>query len=66
MSNLTILLTKTTAAHDEVALSYYSVRGLYFLGVAFAASIFTANKAYVKYFLDAPNNSSSFGFLFSI
>ena len=28
---ITILLTKTTAAQNEVALSYYRLRGLYFL-----------------------------------
>ena len=33
---LTILLTKTTAAQKEDALSYYKVRGLYFLAVVFA------------------------------
>ena len=33
----TVLLTKTTAAQNEVALSYLSVRGLYFLAVVFAA-----------------------------
>ena len=36
----TILLTKTTAAQNEVALSYHKVRGLYFLGVVFVRSIF--------------------------
>ena len=34
-----ILFTKTTAAHDEVALSDYKARGLYFLAVIFAATI---------------------------
>ena len=38
-SILYILLTKTTAAQNEVALSYYSVRGLSFLAVAFAATL---------------------------
>ena len=38
-SMLHILLTKTTAAQNEVALSYYRVRGLYFLAVAFAATL---------------------------
>ena len=33
------LLTKTTAAQNEVALSYDRVRGLYFLAVVFAATI---------------------------
>ena len=34
-----ILLTKTTAARKGVALSYHSVRGLYFLAVVFVRSI---------------------------
>ena len=34
-----ILLTKTTAAQNEVALSYHEVRGLYFLAGVFAATI---------------------------
>ena len=34
-----ILLTKTTAGQNEVALSYHNVRGLYFLTVAFVATI---------------------------
>ena len=33
------LLTKTTAAQNEVALSYYKVRGLYFVGVVFAVTV---------------------------
>ena len=33
-----ILLTKTTAAQNEDALSYYTVRGLYFLAVIFVRS----------------------------
>ena len=36
----TILLTKTTAAQNEVALCYHSVRGLYFLAVISAAAIY--------------------------
>ena len=36
-----ILLTKTTAAQNEVALSYHKVRGLYFLAVVFVRSIVT-------------------------
>ena len=36
---LTILLTKTTAAQNEVALSYHKVRGLYFLAVVSVRSI---------------------------
>ena len=34
----TLLLTKTTAAQNEVALSYRRVYGLYFLTVVFAAT----------------------------
>ena len=37
---LTILLTKTIAAQNEVALSYHKVRGLYFLAVVFVRSIY--------------------------
>ena len=36
---LFILLTKTTAAQNGVALSYHKVRGLYFLAVVFMRSI---------------------------
>ena len=35
----TILLTKTTAAQNEVALSYHKVRGVYFLAVVFVRTI---------------------------
>ena len=34
-----MLLTKTTAAQTKDALSYYRVRGLYFLAVIFVATI---------------------------
>ena len=34
-----IFPTKTTAAQNEVALSYHKVRGLYFLAVVFEATI---------------------------
>ena len=34
-----ILLTKTTAAQSEDALTYDRMRGLYFLAVVFAATI---------------------------
>ena len=34
-----MLLTKTTAAQNDVALSYHRVRGLYFPAVIFAATI---------------------------
>ena len=39
VDNTDILLTKTTAARNGVALSYHSVRGLYFLAVVFVRSI---------------------------
>ena len=40
MDRWTIIhLAKTTAAQNEVALSYRSVRGLYFLAVVFVRSI---------------------------
>ena len=34
-----ILLIKTTAAQNEVALSYHKLRGLYFLAVVYATNI---------------------------
>ena len=37
--NVTIHLTKTTAAQNEVELGYRSVRGLYFLAIVFVRSI---------------------------
>ena len=37
---LTILLTKTIAAQNKVALSYHKVRGLYLLAVVFVRSIY--------------------------
>ena len=39
----TILLTKTTAEQNEVALSYHKVRGLYFLAIVFVRSIYEAS-----------------------
>ena len=36
---LLLLLTKTTAAQNDVALSYHILRGLYFLAVVFAATV---------------------------
>ena len=36
-----ILLTKTTAAQNEVALGYHRLRGLYFLAVVFVTTIYT-------------------------
>ena len=38
-----IILTKTTAAQNEVALSYHRVRGLYFQAVVFEATIDDVN-----------------------
>ena len=38
-SDIFIHLTKTTAAQNEVALSYHSVRRLYFLAVVFVTNI---------------------------
>ena len=40
LESSTILLTKTTAAQNEVALSYHKVRGLYFLVVVSVRSIY--------------------------
>ena len=37
-----MLLTEATAAQNEVALSYYRVRGLYFLADIFAVTIISA------------------------
>ena len=39
MRLFTIFFTKTAAAQNEVAFSYHSVRGLYFLPVVSAATI---------------------------
>ena len=44
-----IHLTKTTAAQNEVALSYRSMRGLYFLAVVFVRSIDKAVKGNEMY-----------------
>ena len=38
-TGICILLTKTTAAQNEVALSYHNVHGLYFLAVVFVTTI---------------------------
>ena len=38
-SRCTIIPTKTTASQNDVALSYYRVRGLYFLAAVFVATI---------------------------
>ena len=43
MRDAIILHTKTIAVQNDVALSYHSVRGLYFLGVAVAAIIITVH-----------------------
>ena len=34
-----VFLTKITAEHNEVELSYHNVRGLYFVAVIFGATI---------------------------
>ena len=47
-SYLYILLTKITAAQNEVALSYHRVRGLYFLAVVFSATIAQFNFQFYK------------------
>ena len=39
MSIIYRLLTKITAAQNEVALTYHRVRGLYFLAVIFGATV---------------------------
>ena len=44
---VTIHLTKTTAAQNDVALSYGSLRGLYFLAVIFVRSIVTMKYEYI-------------------
>ena len=46
---LYILLTKTTAAKNEDALSYYKVRGLYFLAVVFVRSIVLARAYTIRF-----------------
>ena len=42
-----ILLTKTTAPQNEVALGYHTVRGLYFLAVVFTTSILDSMKIFL-------------------
>ena len=44
-----ILLTKTTATQNEVALSYHKMRGLYFLAVVFVRSIVLALLEMLEY-----------------
>ena len=44
-SGNTILLTKITAAQNEVALSYHRVGGLYFLAVIFALTLIMTGAA---------------------
>ena len=48
MIRVSILLTKTTAAQNEVALSYHIVRGLYFLAVVFVATI-VLSETYLRF-----------------
>ena len=40
MQIISLRLTKTTAARNEDALSHHKVRGLYFLAVVFAATLY--------------------------
>ena len=48
--NTNILLTKITAAKNEVALSYHKVRGLYFPAVILTATIYPPEHiAYAPY-----------------
>ena len=46
-----ILLTKTTAAQNEIALSYHRVRGLYFLAVFFVATIVITRIVFMAFLL---------------
>ena len=45
---MTILLTKITVVQNEAALSYHRVRGLYFLAVVFAATVYDSEKVLCK------------------
>ena len=45
---ITIFLTKTTAAQNEVALGYHRLRGLYFPAAVFATTINTKIKSKFK------------------
>ena len=54
-----ILLTKTTAAQKEVALSYRRVRGLYFLAVVFVGSIFHVVQIHVFRLFSVYNSTST-------
>ena len=42
-----ILLTKTTAEQNEVALSYYNARRLYFMAVVFVGTISLRSYAFI-------------------
>ena len=49
---ITILLTKTTAAQNEAALSYHRLRGLYVLAVVFVRIIRSTRKSCSTYLFD--------------
>ena len=57
-----IFLTKTTAAQNDVALSYRRVRGQYFLAVVFAALICTHRCCTRRYFSSSVDFSTCFHF----
>ena len=46
-----IVLTKTTAAQNEVALRYYRVRRLYLLAVVFVTTIYSTNNTSTRVLL---------------
>ena len=52
-----IPLTKTTVAQNEVALSYRRVRGLYFLAVVFATTIYNIKKHLAPVEMEINKNS---------
>ena len=56
--SVTIHLTTTTAAQNEVALSYHSVRGLYSLAVVFVTTIVSEIPLKSKFMLRWPSIST--------
>ena len=50
-----ILFTKTTAAQNEDALSYYRVCGLYFQAVVFATAIVIISYTYNNLVIESAN-----------
>ena len=59
----TILLTKTTAAQNEVALSYHGMRGLYFLAVVFASTIELSSCYNIRIFQLFLNSANFYGYI---